>query len=326
MIGDIDQSQDVLGITDLFELKDRHIFFIKNKKFLDEYFAQAIESKVGCIIEKKFFDEIDQESLARVIVKSWFVASVKDVNLAMSFLSKPFFDEKYSLHNDVVDARQMGTSSIHPTAWIAQGAFVGENVVIGADVKIHPGVVLMSGVEIGERTEIYPNTTIYRNVKIGNDVRIHANASIGGDGFGYNYAQGAHHKVWHLGGVVIGDNVEIGANSCVDSGTFSPTRIGAGSKIDNLVQIGHNVKLGRGVILCGHVAVGGSTMIGDFTVVGGAAAIGNGLKIGKGAQVAGLAGVSGNLADGAVVGGVPARDVKEWMKGNAYLRRMSLGK
>lgn len=322
----IDEEINVLGISDLLELKNEHIIFIKNAKFLTQYFSSTIESKVGCLIEQKFFETIDSEMLEKLKLKAWFIAVVKDVNLGMSFISKPFYDEKFSTCNDVVDGRQMGTSSVHPSAWIAQGAFIGENVKVGADVKIHPGVVLMSGVEIGENTEIYPNTTIYRNVTIGNNVRIHANCSIGADGFGYNFGGGVHHKVWHTGGVVIEDNVEVGANSCIDSGTFSPTRIGAGSKIDNLVQVGHNVKLGRGVILCGQVAIGGSTTFGDFTVVGGAAAIANGVVIGKGVQIAGGSGVVGNIEDGEVVGGTPARNIKEWMKGVAYLRKVSLSK
>lgn len=322
----LDADLHILGISDLSELKNEHIVFIKNAKFLTQFFASTIESKVGCLIEQKFFETLDKEMLEKLEMKAWFVAVVKDVNLAMSFLSKPFYDEKFSGCNDVVDGRQMGTSSVHPSAWIAQGVFVGENVKIGADVKIHPGVVLMSGVEIGENTEIYPNTTIYRNVTIGNNVRIHANCTIGADGFGYNFGGGVHHKVWHIGGVIIEDNVEIGANSCVDSGTFSPTRIGAGSKLDNLVQVGHNVKLGRGVILCGQVAIGGSTTIGDYTVFGGTAGAANGIVIGKGVQVAGGAGVTNNIEDGEVVGGFPARNIKEWMKGVAYLRKVSLSK
>lgn len=323
---DIDVDSNISGITDLVDLKNEHIVFIKNAKFLAQFFSSTVESKIGCLVEQKFFETLNNEELEKLKMKAWFVATVPDVNLAMSFISKPFYDEKFSGCNDVVDGRQMGTSSVHPSVWIAQGVFIGENVKIGADVKIHPGVVLMSGVEIGENSEIYPNTTIYRNVTIGNNVRIHANCSIGADGFGYNFGGGVHHKVWHTGGVIIEDNVEIGANSCVDSGTFSPTRIGAGTKIDNLVQVGHNVKLGRGVVLCGQVAIGGSTTIGDYTVLGGSVAVANGISIGKGVQVAGRAGVTSNIEDGEVVGGFPARNIKEWMKGVAYLRKVSLSK
>ena len=149
---------------------------------------------------------------------------------------------------------------------------------------------------------------------------------IGADGFGYNFSKGVHHKVWHVGSVVIGNDVEIGGGTCIDGGTFSPTYIGNGSKIDNQVQVGHNCKLGTGVVLCGQVGIGGSTTIGDYTVLGGAAMVANGMKIGKAVQIAGGSGVTGAIEDGAVVGGFPARDIKEWFKGVAYVRRQSLAK
>lgn len=316
---------DVLGITDNYQLSHHHFVFIKNKNFLNDWLEKkSVAQSTGLVFEKKFFDLLNQEIKTQVLASTFFIATVDDVNLSMSYLSKIFYDEKISRTNDIVDGRQMGSASIDSSAWISQGVFIGENVVIGADVKIHSGVVIMSGAEVGIGTEIFPNAVIYRNVKIGKKSRIHANCSIGSDGFGYNYKNGEHLKVWHMGSVVIGDNVEIGANTCIDGGTFSPTMIGAGSKIDNQVQIGHNCRLGVGVILCGQVGLAGSCTVGDFTVMGGRAAVGPGITIGKGAQIAGNAGVIGNVGDGEIVGGFPARDVKEWMKGVAFIRKLSL--
>lgn len=324
LISSSDQDQSVEGITDTSEFLPHHILFIKNKFFLNEYLQSAQASDVGIVLDKNFKETIPSEQLQLIISKPLWAGVVQDVNLAMSFFSKPFYDEKIGNPNDIVDARQMGTASIHPTAWIAQGVFIGEGVVISANVKIHPGVTLMSGVSIEEGSELFPNTTIYRNVKIGRNVRIHANCVIGADGFGYNFSNGFHHKVWHVGSVVIGSDVEIGAGTCIDGGTFSPTYIGNGSKIDNQVQVGHNCKLGTGVVLCGQVGIGGSTIIGDYAVLGGAAMVANGMKIGKAAQIAGGSGVTGAIGDGEVVGGFPARDIKEWFKGVAYVRRHSL--
>ncbi len=324
LITQSDEGLVVEGITDSAEYQPRHIYFIKNKNFLTDFLQAEEAHSVGVIVEKKFFDLMAQDQLALVKEKAWWVATVVDVNLAMSFLSRPFYDEKIGNPNDMVDGRQMGSASLHPSAWIAQGAFVGENVKIAENAKIHAGVTLMSGVSVGENTEIFPGTTIYRNVKIGNNVRIHANCVIGADGFGYNFSKGVHHKVWHMGSVVIEDDVEVGAGTCIDSGTFSPTKIGRGSKIDNQVQVGHNCRLGMGVVLCGQVGIGGSTIIGDFTVLGGAAMVANGIKIGKGVQIAGGSGVTANIGDGEVVGGFPARNIKEWMKGVAYIRKLSL--
>jgi UDP-3-O-[3-hydroxymyristoyl] glucosamine N-acyltransferase len=318
-------NETLSGVTDAYEQKESHLLFIKNKIYMQSWIDKKKPHSNFLVIEKKYFDLINDEQKKNIFDNAIEVATVADVNLAMSFFSKTFYDLKYKTPNDVIDGRQMGTANVDPSAWIAQGAFVGESVVINKNVKIHPGVVLMSGVEIGEGCEIFPNTVIYRGVKIGKQVRIHSNCSIGADGFGYNFSKGEHLKVWQLGSVIIGDNVEIGANSCIDSGTFSPTIIGDGCKFDNLVQVGHNCKLGKGVILCGQVGLAGSCTIGDYCVFGGKSGAADGVTIGRGVQVAGTAGVTNNLGDGEVVGGFPARNIKEWMKGIAYVRKLSLG-
>ena len=319
-----DSDFAVLGISDMHSLTSENFVFIKNKKFLSEWLDKKIAT--GIAVEKKFYETLDSSIKDELKIKAAFVATVDDVNLSMSYLSKIFYQEKFKNINDIVDGRQMGSASVDSSAWIAQGVFIGENVSIHADVKLHSGVVVMSGATILEGAEIFPNVVIYRNVKIGKNVRIHANCSIGADGFGYNFSKGEHLKVWHMGSVIIDENVEIGAGSCIDGGTFSPTIIGAGSKIDNQVQIGHNCRLGKGVIMCGQSGLAGSCTLHDYVVLGGKAVIGPGVTIGTGAQVAGNAGVISDVAAGETVGGFPARDVKEWMKGVAYLRKLSLNK
>ncbi len=324
LLTDTDDLTAIEGITDTSEYLPRHILFIKNKNFHNEYLTSDDALYIGVIVEKKYADTLRPDQIEDLKQKGWWLATVLDVNLAMSFLSKPFYEEKIGNPNDMVDGRQMGSASVHPSAWIAQGVFIGENVVVSANAKIHSGVTLMSGSSVGEGTEIFPNVTIYRNVKIGNNTRIHSQCVIGADGFGYNFSKGVHHKVWHMGGVIIGDNVEIGAATCIDQGTFSPTKIGNGSKIDNQVQIGHNCKLGQGVILCGQVGLGGSTSIGDFSVLGGAAMVANGIKIGSAVQIAGGSGVTSDIENGKVAGGFPARDIKEWLRSVAMIRKLSL--
>lgn len=318
---------DVTNITDSFETKSDSILFLKNKQFHQEFLAKKNAADLFLIIiESKFLEKMTPEEIEDLKKCSHAILEVKDVNISMSKLSKPFFDIKFSHLNLYVDGRQMGNASIHPESYIAQNVFIGENVKVGARSKIYPGCVLMSGAEIGEDCEIFPNVSIYYNVKIGNKVRIHAGCTIGSDGFGYNFFDGAHGKVWHTGGVIIDDMVEIGANSCVDAGTFSPTRIGFGCKLDNLVQVGHNSLLGKHVVLCGHVAIAGSATLHDYVVVGGKSAVGNNLDIGTGAQIAAFSGVINNVEAKQTVGGYPARDYKEWLKGLATLRKISLSK
>jgi UDP-3-O-[3-hydroxymyristoyl] glucosamine N-acyltransferase len=326
LVSSLSDDFEVLGITDSYLLKKDHLLFVKNKKFLSDFIAKNQDNKnVLLILEKKFFEQLSSEELKRIENISKGICTTDDVNLSMSFMSKSFYDEYYKNPNDIVDGRQMGTVTIHPTVWIAQGVFIGENVTLHENVKLHPGVVLMSGVEIDSDSEIFSNTVIYRNVKIGKRVRIHANCTIGADGFGYNFHKGEHLKVWHTGSVVIGDDVEFGANSCADSGTFSPTVVGAGSKLDNFCHLGHNVHLGKGVVLCGGAAVAGSSILEDYVVLGGQAAIGNAITIGKGAQVAAMSGVIGDVEPGATVGGYPARNFKEWMRGVALIRKLVKG-
>ena len=200
IISTISNEFEVLGITDTYLLKKDHLLFIKNKKFLEEFLLKNKNLQSVClVIEKKFFEKLTPDELVHLESNAKLICTTDDVNLSMSFLSKSFYDEYYNSPNDIVDGRQMGTATIHPTAWIAQGVFIGENIIIHEDVKLHPGVVLMSGVEIGEGTEVFPNSVIYRNVKIGKHVRIHAGCTIGADGFGYNFYNGEHLKVWHTG-------------------------------------------------------------------------------------------------------------------------------
>jgi UDP-3-O-[3-hydroxymyristoyl] glucosamine N-acyltransferase len=320
--------EEILAISVLNELKEGGLLFIKNAKFLAKFESlldRAVELKTGVIIDEKFFSLINKESKEKIQRLPW-IATSPNVALSLTVISRPFHDKKFGALNLQVDGRQMGTTDIDPTARISQNVFIGENVKIGANVTVLPGAVIMPQVEIGENTVIHASVTIYPFTKIGRSCRIHSGTVIGADGFGYTFHQGLHKKIWHMGGVLIHDDVEIGSNCSIDMGTFSPTIIGSGTRIDNLVQIGHNVVIGKGCIICGQGGVAGSAVLEDFVVMGGRAAIGPDSHIGMGTQVAGGAMVneSATWPAGSKLGGHPAKDLKEWMKGVAYLRTMSL--
>ncbi len=220
------------------------------------------------------------------------------------------------------------TAVVDPTARSGANVSIGPHAVIGPQTQIGDDTVLQAGVFIGQGTRIgcdcvvWPHVVIRERCFIGNRVIIHPNTTIGADGFGYEFVGGRHVKVPHIGNVVIEDDVEIGANSCVDRAKFSSTRIGAGSKIDNQVQIAHNVEIGQGSILAGQVAVAGSAKIGPYCVLAGRAGVSDHSVLGSQVVVASSSCVTGVIPDKAQLAGIYAFDVKDWRRSQIAVRRL----
>jgi UDP-3-O-[3-hydroxymyristoyl] glucosamine N-acyltransferase len=198
-------------------------------------------------------------------------------------------------------------------------AVVEDDVVIGARTRIGPGCVIGQGTVIGEDCELHARAVIAHGCILGNRVILHSGAVIGADGFGYTFADGAYRKVPQVGIVELEDDVEVGANACIDRATIGRTRIGRGSKIDNLVQLAHNSVLGEGCAFAAQSGIAGSTRIGKYARVGGQAGIGGHLRIGDGVTIGGQGGVIGDLESGATVTGYPARDHRSMMRVHAAL-------
>ena len=318
----------VSSISHAYEPRENTFIFIKNKKFLKEIGRLSSGDsfpKTGIVFEEEFYESIkDSEEFKDLKTNFLWLGSVINVNSAMSSLSRPFYDETYGALNYFVDGRQMGTADIDPNSQIAQNVFVGEYVVIEKNVNIYPGVVILPHVHIKEGTTIYPNVTIYPYVKIGANCRVHGNATIGSDGFGYSFVEGEHQKIWHLAGVEIFDDVEIGASAKIDGGAFIPTRVGKGTKIDNMVQISHNAQIGEFNIFAGNSGVSGSAETGSYCVFGAGAGTAPGARLGRGCQLAAQSVVSENavIPPGSSLSGHPARPLKEWLKSQAKLRQL----
>jgi UDP-3-O-[3-hydroxymyristoyl] glucosamine N-acyltransferase len=223
---------------------------------------------------------------------------------------------------------------VHPTAVIGRGARLEEGVAIGPFVVIEDGarvgartrldahVVVGAGVSIGARCHVYPGVTMYPGTTLGERVRVHAGVRLGSDGFGYVFRGGRHDKIPHVGRCVVESDVEIGANTTIDRGSIDDTVIGAGTKIDNLVQIAHNVQIGRLCLIMSQVGVAGSARVEDGAILAGQAGIAGHVTIGAGARVAAQAGVFGDMPAGATWSGYPARPHREALRAQAAMFRL----
>jgi UDP-3-O-[3-hydroxymyristoyl] glucosamine N-acyltransferase len=228
----------------------------------------------------------------------------------------------------------MVKSGIDPTAGLGQNIKIAEGVSVGAytviddDVEIGQNSVIGKGCKLGENTKIGSNcrldsnVVIYHNCRLGNHVVIQANSTIGSTGFGYSFIEGAHKLIPHNGGVIIEDFVEIGANCCVDRAKFDNTIIGAGTKIDNLVQIAHNVIIGKCCLIAAQSAIGGSSKLGDGVVLGGQVGMKDNIEIGDGVMVGAQSGVTQDIAAGKTLFGTPALETKEEFRIISVRRRL----
>ncbi len=226
------------------------------------------------------------------------------------------------------------TPGVHPSAVVGDGvtiaasaaigarAVIGNGVTIGDGSSIGAGVTLGDGVRIGDGCIVHPNVTAYPGTVLHDRVIVQAGAVLGSDGFGYVFGNGAHQKIPHVGRVILEADVEIGANTTIDRGSVGDTVIGAGTKIDNLVQVGHNVRMGQRCLVMAQVGISGSTRIGDSAIIAGQAGLAGHITIGAGARIAGQAGVFGDVPAGETWSGYPARPHRESMRVQAAAHKL----
>lgn len=276
-----------------------------------DYFAAADKSAATAIIAGKEFTS------ANKIVIQVANPRVAFARALAAFYPEPAF--KSGIHPSAVVAP---SAQIDPTAHIGPHCTIGERVKIGAVCAIQAGTVIGDDSVLGDGTNLFPNVTIYSRSQIGKRVRIHSGTVIGSDGFGYVFDAGIHLKVPQIGNVVIGDDVEIGSNASVDRGALGSTVIGKGTKIDNLVQVAHNVEVGPGSILCAQVGVAGSAKLGNFCVLAGQVGIAGHLKIGNQVTVGSKSGVMHNIPDGETWLGLPAQPDKQTKRVLIALQRL----
>jgi UDP-3-O-[3-hydroxymyristoyl] glucosamine N-acyltransferase len=261
-----------------------------------EYFVAAEKGAASAILAAKEFSSA-HKTVIRVANPRVAFARAMAV-----FYPEPGFAP--GIHPSAVIA---ASAEVDATAHVGPHCTVGEGARLGAGCVLQAGDFIGAGAVLGEGTVLFPNVTIYAGTQIGRRVRIHAGAVIGADGFGYVLDGGRHRKVPQIGKVMIGDDVEIGANSTVDRGALGATVIGQGTKIDNLVQVGHNVTIGEHSILCAQVGIAGSAKLGNYNVLAGQVGIAGHLKLGDRVTVASKSGVMHAIPDGETWLGIPAQ-------------------
>ncbi|WP_372744782.1 UDP-3-O-(3-hydroxymyristoyl)glucosamine N-acyltransferase [Lutibacter sp.] len=295
-------SHKITGPEHLSKATENQISFIGNKKFV--HLWKSSKASVAIVNLNLLVEPTEN----RAIIK------VKDADLAMAKLLEVFNPDLPKLEQDIHPTAVIDeTAKIGAHCKIGANCYVGKNVELGDNVHLYPNVVIFEASKIGYRTVIWSGTVIRERTEIGNDCIFHLNVSIGADGFGYRPKEDGSGllKVPHIGNVIIGNNVEIGANSSVDRAKFSATIIGDGCKIDNLVQIAHNCVLGRSCIMAGSSGLAGSVTLGDGVIIGGASSIKDHVTIGSGAVVGGGSGVMSDVPAGKTVVGYPATDARD---------------
>jgi UDP-3-O-[3-hydroxymyristoyl] glucosamine N-acyltransferase len=233
-----------------------------------------------------------------------------------------------------VHPQEIRPPGVHPTAILDPGctvdreAHIGPYAVIGAGSRIAAGAAVLAFVAVGrdcgvgEGAVLHPHAVLYDGTEVGPRSIVHAGVVLGADGFGYATHGGAHHKVPQVGRVVLEADVEVGANSTIDRATLGETRIGAGTKIDNLVQVGHNVVTGRHCILCGQAGIAGSTRLGSYVVLAGQSGVAGHIELGDGAQVAAKSAALASVAPRTAVAGIPAVEMRKWRRQTVLLSRL----
>ncbi|PCJ25354.1 MAG: UDP-3-O-(3-hydroxymyristoyl)glucosamine N-acyltransferase [Rickettsiales bacterium] len=312
LAGDIDIST----VKSLSEAGKGDITFLSNKKYIAEFKATKASA---CIVPLGFGEDSNSDS-----------------ELIMLKVKNP-----YSAYTHIIDmfyssGKKLG-SRIMPTAYVSDSAKIGKNCYIGHNV------VIEDEAEIGDNCIIESGSVIDYKVKIGNNARIDSNVSIsysiigdnfvalsgarlGTDGFGFSTNNGIHKKIYHIGRVVIGDDVEIGANSCIDRGSMNDTIIEDLCRIDNLVQIGHNAHIKKGAILVSQVGVAGSSTIGSYCALGGQVGIAGHITIADGVQISAQGGVIQDIKEAGIMGGTPAVPIRDWHKQTIMMKKLIKGK
>ena len=304
-------DRPITGMAALTDASETELSYLSSDAYLTEFNATRA---AGVIVQRRV--KVPEDSPTPVL-------TVQDADLAMATVLEQFAPP--------IPRPPIGidpTARVAPSARVATDAAIGPNVVLGERVAIGAGTVLHAGVcvgddtSLGDKCELFPNVVLRERITLGNRVVIHSGSVIGTDGFGYRWDGTSHVKVPQIGTVIIEDDVEIGSCVCIDRAKFSATRIGRGTKIDNLVQIGHNVQIGAHCIIVGQAGIAGSARLGERVILGGQSAVRDHIVMGDGSIVAACSALADNSEPKSIMSGSPALPHRQSLRENAAMRRL----
>jgi len=324
----ISEIAKIIGCDFADEHKDSLIYEVKS-------LADAGEKALTFLTNKKYIAEFKNSKATACLVPLDFT---EKPNSGMNLLKIANPYHAYSLILDMfyksgkdLSARMSPSAYVSPSAKIGKNCYIGHNVVIEDEAEIGDDCVVESGsfidfkVKIGDRARIDSNVSISCSI-IGDDFVALSGARIGQDGFGFSTEKGVHKKIYHIGRVVIGDDVEVGTNSTIDRGSMNDTVVEDLCRIDNLVQIGHNAHIKKGAILVSQVGIAGSSTIGSYCALGGQVGVAGHINIADGVQIAGQGGVIQDIKEPGIMGGTPAVPIRDWHKQTIMMKKLIKGK
>ncbi len=302
-----DGQRDITGVNTIADASSSELCFLTSAKHAKTLGQSAA---AGVLVDKP----MDDCAMAQLVV-----ANVNAALIAALELFVPNLTVTEGVHSTAVVEP---TAELDKTVAVGPGAYIGHGVKVGSHAVIGPNCSIGENTTIGSQCRLDSNVVVYHNCRIGNHCIIQSNSTIGATGFGYSFIDGEHRLIPHNGGVILEDGVEIGSNSCVDRAKFGNTLIGAGTKVDNLVQIAHNVQTGKCCLMAGHVGISGSTKVGNGVVFAGASGSSDHVEIGDGAILGAQAVATGKIEPGQTVLGLPARDVRKELKSKSVYQNL----
>jgi UDP-3-O-[3-hydroxymyristoyl] glucosamine N-acyltransferase len=306
-----DGKTAVSGVAPLDRADETELSILSSAR----YAPMLAATRAGIVLVDPEFRDVPGQPRARIIVE-------QPLEKLLSLLPR-LYPEKPHIPGVAASARVGIGVVLGERVSIGEYAVIGSGVRLGDEVMIGAHCIVGDDASIGERARLWPGVTIYPGATLGARTIVHSGARIGCDGFGYVFREGAHQKIPHVGRCIIGDDVEIGANSTIDRGSIDDTVVGNGTKIDNLVHIAHNVRIGEKCLLMALVGIAGSATVGEGAILAGQAGIGGHLSIGAGARIGAQAGVFGDVPAGETWSGYPARPHKESLRASAALFRLA---